>query len=211
MILVGLLTGCAAVPAPATVDHVDLDKYSGKWYEIARIPHLYEYNAVAATQWYLPDKDGRMLVIHRCHQDTTFGFMREDVGFGTVVDKKSNAKMSVDMGLAGGDLWVLDLDKDYQYAMVGTPDRRSLWIYSRRPTLAPEVDERLFRLADDLWDTTPARFAGLRSRWGSETPFQQSDVKQERANHSVCPLSLSCSNRGLRLHAEKPMLRSTSA
>ena len=158
LMLVGLLTGCASVPAPGTVDHVDLDKYSGKWYEIARIPHLYQYNCVAGTQWYLPDKDGRMLVIHRCHQDTTFGFMREDVGFANVTDKKSNAKMSVNMGLAGGDFWVLDLDKDYQYAMVGTPDRQSLWIYSRRPTLAPDVDERLLHLADDLgYDTSKIR------------------------------------------------------
>lgn len=150
LLLAGVLTGCAQDPPPQTVDHVDLNRYAGKWYEVARIPHLYEYNCVAASESFTPTRDGELRVIHRCHQDETFGWLREDVGTARVVDHNTNAKLRVDMGPAGGDFWILALDPDYQYTMIGTPDRQSLWIMSRKAVLPPEVDDKLFRLADDM-------------------------------------------------------------
>jgi apolipoprotein D and lipocalin family protein len=73
------------------------------------------------------------------------------VGTAHAVDS-SNAKLRVNMGLAGGDFWVLALNDDPNtgYAVMGTPDRHSVWILSRKPVLPPDVDEKLFRLVDDM-------------------------------------------------------------
>jgi apolipoprotein D and lipocalin family protein len=145
-----LCGGCVSNPPPQPVQSVDLDRYAGKWYEIARIPHLYEYWAVGDADFFTPLKEGKMRIIHRCHQETTYGYLREDVGLVESVRGSNNAKFHMQFGLAGVDVWVLALDPDYQYAVMGTPDRKSVWILSRKPVLPPDVDDKLFRLVDDL-------------------------------------------------------------
>jgi len=153
-----LCGGCVSDPPPQPVQSVDLDRYAGKWYEIARIPHLYEYWAVGDVDYFTPLKEGKMRVVHRCHQETTYGYLREDVGVAESVRGSNNAKLHLQFGLAGVDVSVLALDPDYQYAVMGTPDRKSVWILSRKPVLPPEVDDKLFRLVDDLgYDTGQLR------------------------------------------------------
>jgi len=151
VVFAGLLTGCVSAPPPRPVEHADINAYAGKWYEIARIPHLYEYNCVASTYQFFGERGSDMRVVHRCHQDETFGWMREDVGTVHAKDS-SNAKLSLNMGLAGGDFWVLALNDDPTtgYAVMGTPDRHSVMILSRKPVLTSDVDEKLFRLIDDM-------------------------------------------------------------
>ncbi len=139
--------GCVSVPNPPTVDHVDMSKYSGRWYEVARIPHLFDYFNVADTVTYTPAKHGDLVAVERWRHATTYGPMCDSVGV-LRPGQHDNGHMQLQYGLNISDYWVLALDPDYQYAMIGTPDRRYLRILSRTPTLPQDVDEKLFALAD---------------------------------------------------------------
>lgn len=139
-------SGCAhrrAVPL-RTVEHVDLDRYLGRWYVIANIPYFLEKGKVASYDTYARRPDGRL--------DNHFTFRRggfdapEETWRGTawVVDGKTNAKWKVRF------LWpltstylVLELDPEYRWAVVGTPGRNLLWILARDRQLTPEVYENI--------------------------------------------------------------------
>ncbi|MEZ0387423.1 MAG: lipocalin family protein [Verrucomicrobium sp.] len=136
-------TSCASSSPspPATVASVDLKKYSGKWYEIARYPHSFEKEATKVTATYTPNADGTIEVINRSTKD---GKPNDIKGTATPVAGSQGAKLKVKFFtlLPSGNYWVIGLDeKNYQWAMVGEGSRNYFWILSRKPSM----DERLYQ------------------------------------------------------------------
>jgi len=143
----GFLTACTQAPRPTTVDRVDLDRYAGRWYEVARIPHPTDFLHVADTVTYTPMRNGELTAVERWHECETYGPQFEKVGV-LHANGRHDGKLKLRFGMGEGDYWVLALDPNYRYAMIGTPDRCWLRILSRTPTLPLDVDEHLITLAD---------------------------------------------------------------
>lgn len=134
-----------AVTAPRTVPQVDLNRYLGQWYEIARYPNRFQKNCLESRARYSLREDGDIEVINSC-RDGKNGREREVKGRAWVVDKASNARLKVSFFWPfRGDYWILDLGPDYEYAVVGTPDRKYLWILGRAPVMADELYAALLR------------------------------------------------------------------
>jgi apolipoprotein D and lipocalin family protein len=123
------------------IPHVDLNRYVGRWYEIARLPNRFETKCAASvTATYSLRKDGRVEVVNRCRKSS--GHYTTATGKAKVVDKATNAKLTVSFFWPFyGDYWILDLGDDYEYAVVGAPNRKYLWILSRKP----QMHENLYR------------------------------------------------------------------
>ena len=128
---------------PGTVNHVDLKKYSGLWYEISKIPNRFQKQCVKnTTAAYSLNEDGTIKVVNSCTDDE--GEMDTAEGVAKVVDPKTNAKLEVSfvsilgINLFWGDYWIIGLPDDYSYAVIGTPNRKYGWILSRTPELPEE-------------------------------------------------------------------------
>jgi len=120
------------------VPYVELEKYLGKWYEIAHLPAKFQEGCNETTATYTLSKDGRISVLNQCIKN---GKMKQAKGKAKVVDKKSNAKLKVTFFWPFyGDYWIIALGNDYDYAVVGTPNRKYLWILSR----TPQMDDKLY-------------------------------------------------------------------
>ena len=127
-------------PPVRTVTHVDLARYTGTWYEIASYPQKFQKGCTATTAVYTLREDGKIEVVNRCNRDSLDG--RETIARGKakVVDRESNAKLKVSFFWPfWGDYWIIDLDPEYRYAVVGNPSRKYLWILSRTRSMAPDV------------------------------------------------------------------------
>lgn len=133
-----------------TVDSVDIEQYMGTWYEIARFPQFFQRNCGASQAQYELRQDGRVNVVNTCKRTDREGDEISAKAIAKVVDKTTNAKLSVSFlpilryfGWFGGDYWILELGEDYEYAVVGSPNRQSLWFLSRTPTISDELYEDL--------------------------------------------------------------------
>ena len=125
-----------------TVSHVDIERYMGKWYEIAKYPNRFQKNCVAATANYRLMEDGNVEVINTCRKDSVDGELKDITGKAWVVDKETNAKLKVQFFWPfSGAYWIIELDKDYQYVVVGHPKRKFLWILAR----TPKIDDSLYK------------------------------------------------------------------
>jgi apolipoprotein D and lipocalin family protein len=124
-----------------TVDSVDLSRYSGTWYEIARYPNRFQRDCQSdTTADYRLRKDGKVQVVNSCRQKD--GKTKTARGTAKVADKTTNAKLRVTFFWPFyGDYWVIGLSPDYRYAIVGEPKRKYLWILSR----TPEMDGRTYQ------------------------------------------------------------------
>ena len=130
------------LPELEVVDSVDLNRYLGKWYEIASYPAWFQKGCVASTAEYSLLPDGKIRVVNRCHTDRLDGPLKESVGKAEVIDVQTNAKLKVWFFWPfKGNYWIIDLDDDYRWAVVGEPKRKYLWILSRTPT----VDRTLYQ------------------------------------------------------------------
>jgi apolipoprotein D and lipocalin family protein len=150
-LVVCFLTGLAidSVPADAdtsasmkTVARVDLDRYAGRWYEIARLPNRFQKGCTGnVTAEYGVREDGRIDVVNRCSGNN--GEEKRAQGVARVVDETTRAKLEVRfapaflsfLSMVWGDYWIIDLAPDYSYAVVGEPARRYLWVLARESTL----------------------------------------------------------------------------
>lgn len=131
-----LLFGCGSKAPLGVVESVDLDRYQGHWYEIARYPNRFEKNIVAATATYSRNEDGTIRVVNRGRKGGLDGPATEVVGKAWVIDTTTNAKLKVRFFWPfTGNYWVLDLAPDYSHVVVGEPSRKYLWILARRPTM----------------------------------------------------------------------------
>ncbi len=155
-----LLSACAGVDRKdtlPTVESVDLTRYAGTWYEIARLPMYFQRHCLHSKTVYTSRSDGTIGVHNEC--TTERGRVEQAEGVATVVDATTNARLTVVFDnffarLFGpsreGNYWILDLDPEYRTAMVGTPDRRYLWILSRAPQLDESSYQRLVEKARQL-------------------------------------------------------------
>jgi apolipoprotein D and lipocalin family protein len=155
---VALLAGCAHAPAGPplrTVERVDLARYSGKWFEIATIPMSFQKGCTGVTANYTIRPDGDVDVVNTCRKETLDGPERQATAKAWSVDP-SNAKLVVRFFWPfTGDYWIIDLDPDYRWAVVGHPSREYLWILSRTPQMdAATYDGILARLRAQSYDTT---------------------------------------------------------
>ncbi|MFN0135432.1 MAG: lipocalin family protein [Phycisphaerae bacterium] len=151
-------TGCTALFEPLeTVESVDIERYVGKWYEIARYPFAAQAGCTGTTADYTLRDDGRVTVLNTCYVGSLDGEVQTIEGTARVVDEETNAKLAVSFfAFFEGPYWIIDLDPDYQWAVVGTPIRTNLWILSRTPTLDEATyNDILTRLPDKGFD--PAR------------------------------------------------------
>ncbi len=136
-----LLGGCGGKhPHLPTVERVDLDRYLGTWYEIARYPAPFQEGCVATSATYSLRDGGGIRVLNRCLVERFDGELREAEGRAKIVDRDTNARLKVTFFWPFyGDYWVLDLGPDYEWALVGEPSRKYLWILSRSRQMDPAV------------------------------------------------------------------------
>jgi len=142
-----LLVPAALVAAPPpTVDKVDLARYMGDWFEIARLPNPFQRKCERTTARYTLGKDLAFEVVNGCV--TPQGRVLEAKGRAKVVDPATGSKIKVTFFWPFyGDYWILDLDPDYRWALVGTPDRKYLWVISRTERMEPELLSRVLEKA----------------------------------------------------------------
>ncbi|MBC7475214.1 MAG: lipocalin family protein [Candidatus Sericytochromatia bacterium] len=131
-----------------TVQSVDLDKYAGKWYEIAVIPYMFEKNCSNTVAEYAVTDKGYVTVHNQCTKDFLEDKSESIDGKAYPVKGSNNSKLKVQFfPVLKGDYWIIDLDKDYKYAVVGTPNRKNLWILSRTPKMDEELYQELIEKA----------------------------------------------------------------
>ena len=129
---------------PRTVPSVDLDRYVGRWYEVARFPNRFQRHCVGdVSAEYTRRPDGRIDVLNTCR--TADGGREDAAGIARVVSEDgSNSKLKVRFAPAflswlpavWGDYWIIDLAPDYSHAIVGDPARKYLWFLSRTPSVS---------------------------------------------------------------------------
>jgi len=119
------------------VPHVQLDNYLGKWYEIARLPAKFQEGCSETTATYTLTKDGAVSVLNECKKEDKVKRAR---GKAKVVDKATGAKLKVTFFWPFyGDYWIIKLGDNYEYSVVGTPDRKYLWVLCRTPQMDSKV------------------------------------------------------------------------
>ena len=150
--LVFLLAGCTGLPDGVTpVDHFQLERYLGKWYEIARLDHSFERGLSQVFAEYSRNADGSVKVINRGYSAGDNKWKQAE-GKAYFVKRPDQGFLKVSFfGPFYGSYVILELDKkDYAYALVCGPDRSYLWILARSPKISDEVKNALVAKASDL-------------------------------------------------------------
>ena len=142
------------------VKKVELEKYSGTWYEIARFPSSFESSLKCVTATYTLKENGKIEVWNKGHKISDASKISEIKGSAWVADEKETAKLKVRFFWPfSADYWIIALDDNYKYAMVGHPNRKYLWILSREKKLDSEIIQNLILQAKNQgFDTEKLEF-----------------------------------------------------
>jgi len=155
------LTGCLGMPEGVTpVKDFELNRYLGKWYEIARLDHSFERGLENVTAEYAMRKDGGVSVLNRGYSPEKNKW-KEARGKAYFVKNTNEGYLKVSFfGPFYGSYVVFELDKkDYQYAFISGPDTSYLWLLARTPTLPQEVVDRFKQRSKELgFDTSKLIF-----------------------------------------------------
>lgn len=143
LLFVFFLTGCnQKYPHLPTVKEVKINKYLGTWFEIARYEHFFERGCKNVTATYDILEDNKIKVTNACTMIDDNEY-KEASGVAYATDE-TNSKLKVSFFRPFyGDYWILDLDENYQYALVGSPNREYLWILSRTKTLKEDTKQKI--------------------------------------------------------------------
>ena len=142
----------------ASVAELDLGRYVGKWYEIASFPMFFQRQCIGdTTAEYGLTPEGRVSVTNRCRTDSGFD---QATGEASVVEGSRNARLKVSFFWPfRSDYWVVGLDADYRWAVVGNPNRKYLWVLSRTPQLPQnQLDAALKAAATQGFDLMQLRY-----------------------------------------------------
>lgn len=148
------LLGARRGPPPVAATQVDLARYAGAWYEIARLPGVFEGPCVGQPEAHFKAHwDGSLEIVNRCADKA--GQTHEVHGIGLQLEGGNGAKLRVSLWpawlrwlpLAWSDYWILHVNEAYSEALVGTPDRRHLWLLARQPQLSDDRIQALQQMA----------------------------------------------------------------
>lgn len=154
VLLMTAVVGSASSPQPLkVVPSVDFLRYAGRWYEVARLPNRFQNQCVGevVASYSLLETD-RLKVVNECRQSN--GQMSRAEGIARLADKRGpKSKLKVRFAPAWlswlpavwGDYWVIDLAADYSFSVVGTPDRKYLWILSRSSKMDEGIYQKIVR------------------------------------------------------------------
>jgi len=127
-----------------TVKELDLNRYLGTWYEIARFPHSFEKNLVGVTATYSIRDDGKIKVLNQGYKNTLEGELSVAEGKAKIPDQSEPGKLKVSFfWIFYADYFVLELDENYQYVMIGSSSPKYFWILSRTPQMDSATYEML--------------------------------------------------------------------
>lgn len=151
VLTISTLLGCSGKEYPLeVVDKVEVDRYMGTWYEIASFPTKFQEGCHCTTAEYrLPEDKDFVRVVNSCRRDSANGELDVAKGKAFIADDSTNAKLKVQFFWPfRGKYWIIALDEvDYQYALVGHPNREYLWILSRTPQMADSTYNQLLDIA----------------------------------------------------------------
>ena len=150
LIVSGCVTGVGgSVDRLKTVDNVDLERYAGRWYEIARYQQSFERRLVAVTAEYTLMKNGRVRVVNSGFRDALDGPYRQARGTAWVPNAEEPGALKVSFFWPfAGDYKIFALDsEEYQWALVGDDTRNTLWFLARDHELSPELFDAMSELA----------------------------------------------------------------
>lgn len=144
----------AAIPKTLEVaPSVDLSRYAGRWYEIARLPNRFQNSCAGdVVAAYSLVEGGQLKVVNQCRQNN--GQTTSAEGEARLAGKSGpNSKLKVRFApvwlswlpMVWGDYWIIDLAPDYSFSVVGTPDRKYLWILSRTPQMDDAIYQRIVK------------------------------------------------------------------
>lgn len=141
LMLTSICFGRDSMIDKTVVQDFEIERYLGKWYEIARFDHRFERDLVGVTAEYSWREDGKIKVLNTGYKETLNGKLSEAIGKAKIPDINKAAKLKVSFFLFFyADYFVLELDNNYQWAVVGSSSDKYLWILSR----TPQMDESLY-------------------------------------------------------------------
>ena len=152
-----VLSACTAMPVgnksvPQPAKLVDLNHYTGLWYEFGRYENRFEKGCEGVTAEYRPRPDGKIDVINSCHKGSLNGPMKVATGKAKIVEASGDAKLKVSFfgPFYVGDYWVLDHADDYSWSIVGEPSGKYLWLLTRDARPSPDLRSVLEQRTRDL-------------------------------------------------------------
>jgi apolipoprotein D and lipocalin family protein len=151
-----LLANLHSQKLPTVVSSVDLSRYQGTWYEIARLPNFFEKKLKCITATYTLREDGKITVLNSGNYIAPPHKPSSSEGVAWMPDKNSPGKLKVQFFWPfSGDYWIMDLDTDYRYVLVGDPALKYLWILNREKLMDETTYKMLLQKAvDNGYDVT---------------------------------------------------------
>lgn len=151
-----MVFGCKQEPLPTVAD-VSLERYVGTWYEIARLPNSFEKGLKCITANYSLREDGKITVVNQGYKIDNPSKLDRAEGVARVPDAAKPGELKVSFFWPfEGDYFIIELDEDYNFVLVGSPSRKYLWILSRSQTMDPTIYNGLTAKANGLGFDTSA-------------------------------------------------------
>ncbi len=158
LLLVGAACGSGAPPLDVAPS-VDLARFQGKWFEVARLPRSTEADCNGTTAFYTQGSGSSMTFVNQCNLGSATGPLYTVSMTVDVPDQTVPAKLALDIAGFTGDYWILEVGGDYEYAVVGHPSRLYWWVLSRTPTLdATTLDGVLTRATASGFDVSQVEY-----------------------------------------------------
>jgi apolipoprotein D and lipocalin family protein len=150
LLAVMIFNSTNAQKKPEVVSSVDLNRYKGLWHEIARLPNYFERKLKCTSATYSIRDDGKIAVVNKGNYITDPQKTNSAKGVAWIPDKNSPAKLKVQFFWPfSGDYWIMHLDKDYRYVLVGEPSLKYLWILAREKKMDEQTYQMLLKKAVD--------------------------------------------------------------
>lgn len=144
-----ILHSCKSYPDLPTVKTVDINKYAGTWYEIARLPNRFEKGLKCVTAEYRIKDNGKIDVINKGYSPKGIGEYKTANGTAWVPDPNFPGRLKVRFFWPfTGNYYIIALDENHTYALVGDPSRDYLWVLSKNIILEDSVYDDLLKIAE---------------------------------------------------------------